>query len=180
MASVATIGVAVRASNALLVRHFSSCDTSPRATRGSRTFPQPASVEVRSSRQRAWAMRRSLTSRWSPARVEERFRSRTSADTQDRGRAWKRCGWDSNPRNPNGLIGFQDQRLQPLGHRTRFMVGQTIGPRSTPENTAADSEPELVKRDRLYRRPSEVDTSEWKGLPRDRGGTEQAANCANR
>ena len=29
--------------------------------------------------------------------------------------AWRR-GWDSNPRDPFGPNGFQDRRLQPLGH----------------------------------------------------------------
>jgi hypothetical protein len=28
---------------------------------------------------------------------------------------WRR-GWDSNPRDPFGSNGFQDRRLQPLGH----------------------------------------------------------------
>jgi hypothetical protein len=28
----------------------------------------------------------------------------------------RRRGWDSNPRDPFGSNGFQDRRLQPLGH----------------------------------------------------------------
>ena len=34
----------------------------------------------------------------------------------DTGQSLKRREWDSNPRYPCEHIGFQDQRLKPLGH----------------------------------------------------------------
>jgi hypothetical protein len=34
---------------------------------------------------------------------------------------WRR-GWDSNPRDPFGPNGFQDRRLQPLGHPSKIKL----------------------------------------------------------
>src|ERR1700728_3894342 len=40
----------------------------------------------------------------------------------DRTRTGWRRGWDSNPRDPFGPNGFQDRRLQPLGHPSVFKL----------------------------------------------------------
>ena len=40
--------------------------------------------------------------------------------------AWRR-GWDSNPRTPYGVSGFQDRRLKPLGHPSNVHSSESGG-----------------------------------------------------
>ena len=53
----------------------------------------------------------------------EQGKKLTSGPLTERKRAplWRR-GWDSNPRDPFGPNGFQDRRLQPLGHPSGFLI----------------------------------------------------------
>jgi hypothetical protein len=72
---------------------------------------------------RRWAMGNLATSLYSGWKIDV---SRDLKGSMRKPKTGWRRRWDSNPRDPFGPNGFQDRRLQPLGHPSGIKFVQTL------------------------------------------------------